>query len=118
MTMSQLSIDMERLKEEQPPDDQGDNLPLVRASIPGAPRQIEVYIGKLVLHGFSQTDRWQVCDTFRHELGGLLAAQGVPRAWFSNPERIAVDTVRPLSLIKSAQAGAEIAGAVHRGGSK
>jgi hypothetical protein len=105
-------------RERRPPNDQEEELLLCRVSIPAAPREIEVYIDQLVLHGFSQADRWQVSDTLRHELGGLLAAQGIPRTWFSNPERIAVDIARPLNLTKPAQAGAEIASAAYRGGSK
>ena len=105
-------------RERRPSNAQENELPLVPISIPTAPREIEVYIDKLVLHGFSQVDSWQVSDTLRHELGGLLAAHGIPRTWFSNPEQIAVDIVRPLNLSKPAQAGAEIGGVAYRGGSK
>jgi hypothetical protein len=82
------------------------------------PREIEVYIEELVLHGFAPCERWQVGNALENELRGLLTTKGIPPAWLSNPERIDANPIRPISLTKPAQVGAGIAGAVYRGGAK
>jgi hypothetical protein len=75
------------------------------------PREIEVHIEELVLHGFAASERWKIGDALESELRGLLAAQGLPRAWLSNPERIQT----AAHLTKPASAGFEIAAAAYRG---
>ena len=82
------------------------------------PRKIEVHIEELVLNGFNPHERWQISDTLENELRRLLAEQGVPRAWFSGPDRIDAGVIPPASLTRPAQAGAEIARAACRGGVK
>jgi hypothetical protein len=79
------------------------------------PREIEVNIEELVLHGVAPGDRWRIGDALERELRGLLAAKGVPRLWLSSPERIAAGTICSASLTRPAQAGAEIAGAAYGG---
>ena len=80
------------------------------------PREIEVHIEELVLHGFAASERWKIGDALESELRGLLAAQGLPRAWLSNPERIQTAAIQRLT--KPASAGFEIAAAAYRGGGK
>ena len=82
------------------------------------PREIEVHIEELVLHGFDPAARWQIGDAVEHELRGLLATKGIPAAWLASPERIDASTIPAKRLTKPAQAGAEIAGAAYRGGAK
>ncbi len=82
------------------------------------PRDIEVHIEELILHGFEPANRWQIGDALERELHKLLAAKGVPALWLSSPERIAAGTICSASLTKPAQAGAEIAGAAYRGRTK
>ena len=82
------------------------------------PREIEVHIEELVLHGFAASARWQIGDALESELRGLLAAQGLPRAWLSNPERIQTAAIQSARLTKPASAGFEIAAAAYRGGGK
>jgi len=82
------------------------------------PREIEVHIEELILHGFEPASRWRIADALQQELRGLLAAEGVPSLWLSNPERIEAGTISSASTTKSTQAGAEIAGAAYRGGLK
>jgi hypothetical protein len=82
------------------------------------PREIEVHIEELVLHGFAANARWQIGDAIEQELRGLLAAKGIPPAWLSSPDRIDAAASRAISPAKSAQAGAHIAGAIYRGGTK
>ena len=82
------------------------------------PREIEIHIQELVLHGFVPGDRWRIGDALQQELRELLSAKGVPSLWLSNPERIEGRTIPSASLTKPAQAGAEIAGAAYRGGMK
>jgi hypothetical protein len=82
------------------------------------PREIEVHVEELILHGFEHTNRWRIADALQQELRGLLTAKGVPSLWLSNPERIEGRTMPSASLTRPAQAGAEIAAAVYRGGGK
>jgi hypothetical protein len=82
------------------------------------PREIEVHIEEVVLHGFDPRSRWNVRDALESELRGLLAAKGIPQAWLSSRQRIDAGTTRTANLTKPAQAGAEIAGATYRGSAK
>jgi hypothetical protein len=82
------------------------------------PREIDVHIAELVLHGFAPGDRWRIGDALDQELRGLLAAKGVPPAWLSSPQRIEARTICPASPTKPGDAGAEIAGAIYRGAVK
>lgn len=78
------------------------------------PRQIEVHIEELVLHGFDPGTRWNVADALENELRGLLAERGIPPAWHANPERIDTGAVRASAQSRPAVAGTEIARAVYR----
>ena len=80
------------------------------------PREIEVHIEELILHGFEPSNRWRIGDALQEELQGLLAAKGIPSLWLSSPERIDAGIISSANLTKHAQAGAEIAGAAYRGG--
>ncbi|MBA2435921.1 MAG: hypothetical protein H0V54_12730 [Chthoniobacterales bacterium] len=79
------------------------------------PREIDLHIEELVLHGFAPEARWQIGDTLEHELRGLLTAQGVPPEWLASPERIDAGAI---ALTKPMTTGAEIAQAAYRGGRK
>jgi hypothetical protein len=72
------------------------------------PREIEVHIEELVLHGFDPHSRWSVADALENQLRGLLAERGLPPAWLGSPER----------LMTASKAGEGIAEAIHRGGAK
>jgi hypothetical protein len=85
---------------------------------PIRPREIELHIEELVLHGFKPGDRWRIGDAVEEELRGLLRANGIPTNWLSNPERIAASFNRPLDLTKPVQAGAKIAGIAYGGGTE
>ena len=82
-----------------------------------SPREIEVHIEELVLHGFTARDRWQIGDALERELRELLAEKGIPPAWLASPERIDAGTAR-TSDDDSDATGAGIAEAVYRGGAK
>ena len=82
------------------------------------PREIEVHIEELVLHGFAPEDRWSIGDALERELRALLAEKGVPSTWFSSPARIDAGSLPATSVPKAAATGAGIAGAIHRGGAK
>jgi hypothetical protein len=79
------------------------------------PREIEVHIAELVLHGFAPETRWNVADALENKLRGLLREGGIPRFWHSSPETLDAGAIRPASLTKPAVAGAQIAGAIYRG---
>ena len=80
------------------------------------PREIDVHIEELVLHGFEPANRWLIADALEQELRGLLTAKGVPLQWLSNPERIQGARISAASLTKPERAGVEIAGAAYQGG--
>jgi hypothetical protein len=80
------------------------------------PREIEVHIEELVLHGFRPANRWLIAGALEQELRGLLTAKGVPSQWLSSPERIEGGGISSASLAKPERTGAEIAGAAYRGG--
>lgn len=82
------------------------------------PREITVHIEELVLDGFPESERYQVGDALQHELRGLLAKSGLPPSWLANSDRIDAGAIRTISRTKSADAGAQIADAVYRGGTK
>lgn len=82
------------------------------------PREIEVHIEELILHGFEPAHRWRIADGLQRRLEELLTGKGVPSLWFLNPERIEGRTIRSGSLSRPAEAGTEIAGAVYHGGTK
>lgn len=77
------------------------------------PREIEVHIEELVLHGFAPNERWSVADALENELRARLTADGVPAAWSASPERLDLETVR---LTNSQPTGRQIAAAICEGG--
>jgi hypothetical protein len=86
----------------------------VRKHFPAqTPREIQVDIQELVLHGFPSPDRWQIGDAVESKLRDLLATQGLPASWCENPERVDAGMIR---LTNSLQTGKQIAAAIHRGG--
>jgi hypothetical protein len=80
------------------------------------PREIDVHIEELVLHGFNPANRWLIADALEQELRGLLRAEGVPSQWLSSPERMEGGGISSANLTKPERAGIEIAGAAYRGG--
>lgn len=79
------------------------------------PREIDVHIEELVLHGFKPANRWLIAGALKHELRGLLTTKGVPSLWLSSPERKGGGRINCASLTRPERAGAEIAGAAYRG---
>jgi hypothetical protein len=82
------------------------------------PREIDVHIEELVLHGFEPANRWLIADALEQELRGLLTAKGVPSQWLSSPERLEAGRISFINLTKPERAGVEIAGAAYRGGAQ
>ena len=80
------------------------------------PREIDVHIEELVLHGFNPANRWLIADALEQELRGLLRTEGVPSQWLSSPERMEGGRITHASLTKPKRAGVEIAGAAYQGG--
>jgi hypothetical protein len=77
------------------------------------PREVEVHIEELVLHGFAADARWSIADGLQSELRGLLAERGVPAAWQTSPERIDAGSIR---LTNPGSTGKAVAAAIHQGG--
>jgi hypothetical protein len=51
------------------------------------PKNIELYIEELVLHGFSPGDRHRIGGAMERELTRLLAEQGTPPSWGRSGEK-------------------------------
>jgi hypothetical protein len=81
------------------------------------PREIEVRIDELVLHGVAFADRYAVADAVQHELAQLLAERGLPQRLTGGAETEAIDAgsfVRgPLATPVSI--GGDVARAVYGG---
>jgi len=76
------------------------------------PRQIEVHIEELVLHGFPRSARWQIADAIESELRARLTKDGVPAAWQSSPRQLEAGSVKSNT---HAGLGAKVARAIHGG---
>lgn len=84
------------------------------------PRSIELFIEKLVLHGFPSGDRYLIASAVEQELIRLFTAQGEPDAFKHGSYVDFVDgghfTIS--SGAKAKNIGMQVAQAVHRGISK
>ena len=76
------------------------------------PRQIEVHIEELVLHGFPRSARWQIADAIESELRAQLAKDGIPAAWQSSPRQLDAGSIKSNT---HAGLGAKVARAIHGG---
>ena len=76
------------------------------------PREIDVYIEELVLHGFPRSARWQIGDAIESELREQLAKDGIPAAWQSSPNQLHAGSIQSNT---HAGLGAEVARAIHGG---
>lgn len=76
------------------------------------PRQIEVHIEELVLHGFPRSARWQIADAMESELREQLAKDGIPAGWQSSPRQLDAGSIKSNT---QAGFGAKIARAIHGG---
>jgi hypothetical protein len=74
------------------------------------PREIEVHIDELVLHGFDPQSRWAIGDAVESELRELLTQQGLPKSWRENPTRLAPE---PIRLTTPVETGKHLAAAIH-----
>jgi len=79
------------------------------------PREIEVQIDELVLHGFSPNERWTIADALQDRLRTLLVEKGVPESWLANPARLDAGEIR---LTRTGADGGQIAEAIGRGGNQ
>jgi hypothetical protein len=83
-----------------------------------SPREIEVHIEELVLHGFAPGARRAVGDALQSELQQLLAERGIPQAWRGNPETIEAGTIPATAQTKPVTTGGQIARAVYQAESR
>jgi len=81
------------------------------------PKNIELNIEELVLHGFAPSDRYRIGEAVEQELTRLLADQGVPQSLAQGEEVASVDggafEVAPGS--RAQVVGAQVARAVYGG---
>lgn len=76
------------------------------------PREIEVYIEELVLHGFPRSARWQIADAIESELRERFTKDGIPTAWQSSPRQLDGGSIKSNT---HAGLGAKIGRAIHGG---
>ena len=79
------------------------------------PREIDVHIEGLVLHGFDPRSRWSVADALENELRGLLENQGLPTAWLTGPAEIDAGAIASPGSTNPTSVGARIASAIYQG---
>jgi len=81
------------------------------------PRNVELHIEELVLHGFAPGDRHRIADAVERELARLFTEEGVPGALESGFESPRVDAgsfqMAPDSRAEAV--GAEVARAIYGG---
>lgn len=88
-------------------------LPRLRASTGGHPREIDVHIDELLLHGFDNRNHRTMADALRSQLSALLAEQGIPATWIDNPETLQARPTHASGLTNPTSAGTEIADAIY-----
>jgi hypothetical protein len=79
------------------------------------PREIEVHIEELVLHGFTPGSRWDVAEALQSELHRLLAERGIPEAWRANPGHMDAGPIQAGARTEPAATGKQAARAVYGG---
>ena len=80
-------------------------------------QDIELYIEKLVLHGFDVGDRYLIGDALRDELVRLFAEQGVPPALARGKEVAHLDggAFEVALGAEPVEIGTQVAHALYRG---
>ena len=81
------------------------------------PKNIELNIEELVLHGFSPGDRHRIGEAVEQELTRLLADRGVPQSLAQGGEVASVDggAIEVASGARAQVVGAQVARAVYGG---
>lgn len=85
------------------------------------PREIELRVEELVLHGFAPGDRHGIAEAVQRELARLLGRDGAPEGWRPiegknvEVDRIDAGTVRHAPDAGARQVGREVARTVWRG---
>jgi hypothetical protein len=77
------------------------------------PREIDVHIEELVLHGFARAARDLIGAELERTLSTLLVERGLPPSWQRNPERIDACTVHRNPPMPPVTTGEHIAHAIH-----
>ena len=82
------------------------------------PKNIELHIEELVLHGFAPGDRFRIAEAVEQELGRLLLEQQDVSPLFEKSgkiERLNAGTFKMTPGIRPEAVGARVAQAVHSG---
>jgi hypothetical protein len=80
------------------------------------PREIEVHIAELVLHGFEPASRWEIASALERQLSTLLAERGLPRNWQASPDNIVAVLSPSHAQTTPAGTGAQVGRAIYEGG--
>ncbi len=81
------------------------------------PRNIELHIKELVLHGFEPGERYRIADAVRRQLTRSLAETGLPLSLTESTEIARVDggTFRVVRGTKAEAVGSQVGQAVYAG---
>ncbi len=84
------------------------------------PKNIELHIEELVLHGFSCGDRYRIAEAVERELAHLFAEQGVPNSLSDGGEieRLDGGAFKMKQGSRPETIGAQVARAVYGGKTK
>ncbi len=79
------------------------------------PRNIELHIEELVLHGFASGDRYRIAEAVERELAAQFAEQGVPQSLAEGGEIVNLDggAFQVAAGSKPEVIGAQVAQAVY-----
>jgi hypothetical protein len=88
-------------------------LPRPRASARTSPREIDLHVDELILHGFESKSQRTVAEALQSQLTALLAEQGIPATWEDNPLTLEARAAHAIGLTNPGTTGARIADAIY-----
>jgi hypothetical protein len=81
-----------------------------------SPRQIDIYIDELVLHGFERGDRYRIASAIEAEIARLLTEQGLPFAPAHDHSAEVLDAGQfDMTKAKPESVGSQVAQKIHAG---
>ncbi len=79
------------------------------------PKNIELHIEELVLHGFASGDRYRIADAVERELAALVTYRGLPQVLNREMKSLDGGAFEAVKGSRPEAIGARVAKAVYRG---
>ena len=78
-------------------------------------KSVEIFIDELVLHGFSQGERYNISSAIEQELARLINDRGIPASFISGGDVTALNagSIKMAKGDKAISKGSKIAGSVY-----